>query len=71
MGVSATADVEPRGFVPEDEKFRLMAGARAFVDAIVEGRPMTPGFGDGVKAQQVIDAALSSHREGGWVAMTE
>jgi predicted dehydrogenase len=47
------------------------AGARAFIDAIVEGRPMTPGFGEGVKAQQVIDAALRSHREGGWVAITQ
>jgi hypothetical protein len=32
---------------------------------------MTPGFGEGVKAQQVIDAALRSHREGGWVAITQ
>jgi predicted dehydrogenase len=47
------------------------AGARAFVDAIVAGRPMKPDFEDGVKVQQVIDAALRSHREGGWVSVTE
>ena len=47
------------------------AGARAFVDAIVEGRPMTPDFEDGGKVQQVIDAALRSHREGGWVPVGE
>ena len=47
------------------------AGPRAFIDAILSGRPMTPGFGDGVKVQQVIDAAFCSHREGRWVAVVE
>lgn len=43
------------------------AGGRAFIDAILEDRPFAPGFYDGWKAQQVIDAALESDRTGCWV----
>jgi predicted dehydrogenase len=39
-------------------------GVRAFVDSILEDRPATPDFRDGYRAQQVIDAALASHRIG-------
>jgi predicted dehydrogenase len=39
-------------------------GSRLFVDAILEDRPVTPSFYDGYKAQQVVDAALESHRLG-------
>ncbi len=42
-------------------------GCRAFVDAILEGRPASPSFYDGWKAQQVIEAALESHASGRWV----
>ncbi len=45
------------------------AGARLFVDAILEGRPVSPSFYDGYKAQQVIDAALESDRTGEAVAI--
>ncbi len=40
------------------------AGARRFVDDILDGRKSTPSFYDGLRAQQVIDAALRSHAEG-------
>jgi predicted dehydrogenase len=44
------------------------AGARLFVDAILEGSPVSPSFYDGYKAQQVIDAAIESDRTGRAVA---
>ena len=40
------------------------AGTRLFIDAILEDRPIEPNFYDGFKAQQVIDAALTSHESG-------
>lgn len=38
-----------------------------FLQAIGEGRPCTPSFHDGVRAQAVMDAILRSAREGCWV----
>ena len=45
------------------------AGSRAFIDAILADRPASPSFHDGLKAQEVIDAALASHEQGRWVAV--
>ncbi len=39
-------------------------GDRAFIDAIVQDRPLTPSFYDGWKVQQVIEAAFAAHDEG-------
>lgn len=39
-------------------------GALEFIAAIREDLRPEPGFGDGVKAQEVVDAALRSHAEG-------
>ena len=47
------------------------AGARQFVEAILEGRAVSPSFYDGYKAQQVIDAALESHRTGQAVSIRD
>jgi predicted dehydrogenase len=44
-------------------------GPRLFIDAIVENRAVSPSFFDGLKAQEVIDAAFESDRRGGWVAL--
>jgi predicted dehydrogenase len=44
------------------------AGARHFIDAIQGGFRPEPGFDKGVAVQRVLDAALRSHRERGWVA---
>ncbi len=41
-------------------------GGRAFIDAILEDRPISPSFYDGWKAQEVITAALESHESGCW-----
>ena len=44
-------------------------GPRLFVDAIVENRAVSPSFYEGLKAQEVIDAAFESNRRGCWVAL--
>ena len=46
-------------------------GCRAFIDAIVENRPVTPTFYDGYKAQQVIEAALDSYKLEKWVTIED
>jgi predicted dehydrogenase len=42
-------------------------GGRSFVDAIVSGQTVAPSFYEGWQAQRVIDAAIVSHKQGGWV----
>lgn len=44
-------------------------GDRQFVDAILNDRPVSPDFADGLRVQAVIDAALESHRQGRWIAV--
>jgi predicted dehydrogenase len=44
-------------------------GSRLFIDGIVEDRPVSPNFYDGFKVQEVVDAALESHRTGCWVSL--
>lgn len=52
-----------------DVLFSNSVGVRLFVDAIVEGRPIEPTFYDGLKTQEVVDAAIESHRIGRWVTV--
>ena len=40
-----------------------------FIDAILNGRPCRPGFGEGAEAQLVMDAAEQSAREQRWVEL--
>jgi len=47
------------------------AGARQFVDDILDGRKSSPSFWDGLKAQRVIDAALASHASGRRVQISD
>jgi len=42
-------------------------GSRSFVDAILSGQSVAPSFYEGWQAQRVIDAALVSHEQRGWV----
>jgi predicted dehydrogenase len=44
-------------------------GPRLFVDAIVEDRAVSPSFYEGLKAQEVIDAAFEAYRRGCWVTL--
>ncbi|MCP4622411.1 MAG: Gfo/Idh/MocA family oxidoreductase [bacterium] len=39
-------------------------GARLFVDSIIEDRPITPGFKEGLEVQKVLDAAVASNEQG-------
>ena len=41
-------------------------GTRLFIDGIVDDRPVSPSFYDGMKAQAVIEAAFESDRSGCW-----
>jgi predicted dehydrogenase len=40
------------------------ASARLFIESILEDRQAEPSFADGLRVQEVIDAAITSHREG-------
>lgn len=40
---------------------------RLFVDAILDGRPLAPGFDEGVRVQEVIDAALDAFHHRIWI----
>lgn len=52
-----------------DPYIKQSAGPRLFVEAIVEDRPVSPNFYDGLKVQQVIDSALESNQKGCWVTL--
>jgi predicted dehydrogenase len=61
------------GDTPRDRPFEvfrtLPLGGRLFVDAILDGTPVSPTFYDGMKAQAVIDAGIESHETGRWVTV--
>lgn len=44
-------------------------GDQLFIDAILEGRRVSPSSYDGLKAQEVMDAAIESHQSGAWVSL--
>jgi predicted dehydrogenase len=44
-------------------------GDYLFIDSILEDRPISPSFYNGLKAQEVIDAAKESHKTGHWVSL--
>lgn len=46
---------------------RQPAGSRLFIDAILEDQPISPDFRDGLKVQEVIDAAIEADQRGCWV----
>jgi predicted dehydrogenase len=48
---------------------RQPIGDRLFIDAILDDCQVTPSFYDGLKAQEVVDAAMRSHQEGCWVSI--
>jgi predicted dehydrogenase len=41
-----------------------------FVDAILDDKPLSPTFYDGLKAQAVINAGIQSHETGRWVSVS-
>ena len=44
-------------------------GDYLFIDSILENRSISPSFYDGLKAQEVIDAAKESHKTCRWVSL--
>lgn len=77
-GAESYEDFGTRVFGPEDgafggifDVFRSQSvGDRQFIDAILEDKRPGPSFYDGVKVQEVIDAALASHRAERWVTLS-
>jgi predicted dehydrogenase len=45
-------------------------GARLFVDAILNDFQPSPTFHDGVKVQEILEAAIESDRKGCWITVT-
>jgi len=52
-----------------DPYVKQSVGPRLFIDKILQDRPISPNFYDGLKVQEVIDAALESHQNGCWVSV--
>jgi len=44
-------------------------GVYLFIDSVLKDQPITPSFYDGLKAQEVIDAAKKSYKTGQWVSL--
>jgi predicted dehydrogenase len=60
-------DVDPAQ--PMDVFNKQSVGDRYFIDCILEDRPCSPDFEDGLRVQEVIDAAIESHQTGRWVTV--
>ena len=55
-----------------DARIRTWGGVvQSWVDASLERRQMTPNFEDGLRCQQIVDAALRSAAEGRWIAVQD
>jgi predicted dehydrogenase len=52
---------------PTDLLQKQPIGGRLFVDGILDDKPVSPSFYDGLRAQEVIDAGIESHETGRWV----
>jgi predicted dehydrogenase len=48
---------------------KLPIGPRLFIEAIAQNKSVAPNFWDGLKAQEVVDAAFQSDAEGRWVSV--
>jgi predicted dehydrogenase len=65
-----TGDVEQGDISPMFEIFsKLPVGDRFFIDSILEDRPVVPNFYDGLRVQEVVDAAIQSHQSGNWISL--
>jgi predicted dehydrogenase len=52
-----------------DHFTKQSVGTRLFIDAILEHRTVSPNFYDGLKVQEVVDAAIESYHSGRWVSL--
>jgi predicted dehydrogenase len=58
--------------IDEENPFQIrsqFSGVYLFIDSIHKDNPITPSFYDGLKAQEVIEAAKESHNKGKWVSL--
>jgi predicted dehydrogenase len=56
--------------VDRENPYHLLSQFRGdylFIDAILEDRSLSPSFYDGLKAQEVIDAAKEAYQKGSWI----
>jgi predicted dehydrogenase len=71
LRADARADRRADGFrtvYAHDPRLSTWGGnTLAWVDAALEGREMIPSFEDGLRCQEVIDAAIRSHAEHRWI----
>ena len=44
-------------------------GLYQFYDAILDGKPVPMDFREGMKVQEVVDAAIESDKKGCWIAL--
>jgi predicted dehydrogenase len=49
---------------------KLPVGDRLFIDSILDDRPITPNFLDGLRVQEVVDAALQSQKKNSWISIS-
>jgi predicted dehydrogenase len=56
----------PDGLAPQDVAYTAIAAE--LIAAIRERRPAAPGFEEGLRVQEVIDAASESAGGAGWIA---
>jgi predicted dehydrogenase len=74
-GAECAGDFGSSPYGPDDDIFDVFrteaVGDRLFIDAILQDRPVSPDFYDGLRAQQVIDAAILSNREARWAAVAD
>jgi predicted dehydrogenase len=55
----------------DDDTWPQAVGDRLFIDCIRENKRVAPTLYDGLKVQEVIDAALASNRIGCWVSVLD
>ena len=64
-GFSGEADASS----PFDMLTKYPVGDRLFIDAILEGKQVRPNFEDGLRVQQIMQAAIESHETGKSVSL--
>ena len=66
-----TGDVTNGDISPLFEVFqKTPVGDRLFIDSILDDSPITPDFLDGLRVQEVVDAALQSQETNCWVSIS-
>lgn len=59
----------PDRFRPRDGKYGYTENVSNFIDAIIQGKVMVPGFKQGIRNQEVLEAVAISAQERRWVEL--